>query len=132
MSFINLYYGAKAPVVAGARQFNTVQEALAKGEGHDNYYATIEFTPKAPKAIKFDYDSYLDLVEIDDTHKLQTRDGRSARIIADDRVSKKEYCFVALVMNAAGTKETVMTCTPDGTFQIGEQNDMDLFIVKKS
>ena len=31
MSFINLYYGAKAPVVAGARQFNTVQEAMDAG-----------------------------------------------------------------------------------------------------
>ena len=124
--FINLYYGAKAPLVVGARQFDCPTAAEAAGSKSPNYYGTLEFKPKK---MKFDLDKWMDLVEIDGTHKVVTRDGRDARILTDDRLSKKDYSVVALIMNPEGTKERVATSTPDGVFQIGEESPEDLFIV---
>ena len=126
LKFVNLYYGKKAPLVCGARQFDTASEAERKASD-ENYVGTIAFTPKK-RDIPFSMEQYTQLVEYDGTHSLFTKGGKPARIIADDRLSKKGYIIVALVENNASTKEAVSTYTKNGTFQIGESSDNDLVI----
>ena len=60
------------------------------------------------------------------SRKVVTRDGRDVRIICTDRVSKKGYPLVALVMNDG--HELVHTYNMYGQFHTGDTNhDLDLF-----
>ena len=71
---------------------------------------------------QFDLDEYL----ANPSKKVVTRDGRDVRIICTDRVSKKGYPLVALVMDDG--RELVHTYNMYGQFYTGDTNhDYDLF-----
>lgn len=126
MPFVNLYYAASKPLTSGTDTFSTFAAAEKAGKRSASYFGTIEFKEKS-KNLPFSLDNLEEFVFDKGTHKLQTRDGKDVRVIADDRMSERGYVIVAL--EDGGHRELVHTYTDNGTFQIGETSDKDLVIV---